>query len=56
MIGMRDGTFTGKRLADYFTAKTSDWVNARKIVNGLDRAKDIAGYGRRFHSELLAAA
>ena len=56
VIGMRDGIFTGKKLSDYFTAKTSDWVNARKIINGIDRAKDIAGYGRRFHSALLAAA
>lgn len=48
--GMMLGSFTGKRLADYFTDTKSDTVNARKIVNGLDRAHKIARYGRQFHT------
>jgi putative chitinase len=55
-IGMRDGIFTGKRLGDYFTSNGSDWVNARRIINGLDRANDIAGYGKKFYAALLDAA
>lgn len=55
-IGMRDGIFTGKRLGDYFTSNGSDWVNARRIINGLDRANDIAGYAKKFHAALLDAA
>lgn len=56
VIGMRDGMFTGKKLADYFTASGSDWVNARRIINSLDRANDIAGFGRKFYAALLDAA
>lgn len=54
--GMARGLFTGKKLGDYFTAQSSDWVSARKIINGLDRANDVAGYAKRFHEALQAAA
>jgi hypothetical protein len=54
--GMARGLFTGKKLADYFTATTSDWVSARRIINGLDRANDVAGYAKRFHAALHGAA
>jgi hypothetical protein len=50
--GMERGLFTGKKLNDYFTDKTSDWVNARRIINGLDRARDIAVYAQEFHVAL----
>ena len=42
--GMRNGRFTGKKLSDYFNASTQDPINARRIINGLDRAQLIAGY------------
>jgi len=50
--GMRRGSFTGHKLADYFNASTEDWAGARKIVNGMDRAEQIGGYGRLFHAAL----
>jgi hypothetical protein len=53
--GMIKGVFTGKKLADYFNDKTTDWVNARKIVNGLDRADLIAGFAQDFYQALIAA-
>src|SRR6185369_5955680 len=31
--GMQRGTFTGKKLADYFTNTKTDWLNARRIIN-----------------------
>lgn len=52
--GMRDGDFTGKKLADYIRDGEADWYNARRIVNGLDRASDIAGYARHFAAALGA--
>lgn len=55
VVGMRDGIFTGKKLSDYF-ASGSDWINARRIINGTDRADDIAAYGRKFYTALLDAA
>jgi putative chitinase len=42
--GMRKGSFTGKKLGDYINANGADYVNARKIINGLDQAQRIAGY------------
>ncbi len=53
--GMNRGTFTGKKLADYFNANLTDYVNARRIINGLDRAEMIATYARQFYTALNAA-
>jgi hypothetical protein len=49
--GMILGTFTGKKLADYMP----DYMQARRIVNGMDKATQIAGYARVFEVALLAA-
>lgn len=43
-VGMEKGLFTGKALGDYFDADTDDPINARRIVNGTDKASLIAGY------------
>ena len=43
-LGMRKGSFTGKKLADYITAQACDYKNARRIINGVDQAALIAGY------------
>jgi putative chitinase len=51
-IGMIKGLFTSKSLSDYFNQTTEDWVNARKIINGLDKAQAIAMYGHNFYSAL----
>jgi putative chitinase len=51
-IGMIKGLFTSKSLSDYFNQNTEDWVNARKIINGLDKAQAIAMYGHNFYSAL----
>ncbi len=42
------GDFTGASLENYFNSTKDDPVNARKIINGLDRASLIAGYHRDF--------
>lgn len=54
-IGMEKGLFTGKKLSDYFTDTKCDWVNARRIVNGIDCAEKIAGYAKEFHQLLIDA-
>jgi putative chitinase len=46
------GDFTGKSLEHYFNDTKEDWVNARKIINGLDKAELIAGYGKKFYNAL----
>jgi putative chitinase len=53
--GMRDGDFTGKKLSDYFSASKDDPVNARRIINGIDKAETIAGYHRKFLAAINAA-
>jgi putative chitinase len=54
--GMINGEFTGKKLDDYFNAKATDWVAARKIINGTDKAKEIAVIAKQFYADLVAAA
>lgn len=46
------GDFTGKCLEQYFNLTTEDWVNARKIINGLDCAEKIAKEAKIFYSAL----
>jgi putative chitinase len=53
--GMLRGSFTGRKLADYFAGDRSDWANARRIINGMDKAQLIAGYARQFYAALSQA-
>lgn len=46
------GDFTGKSLENYFNETKEDWVNARRIINGIDKAELIAGYGKEFFTAL----
>ena len=50
--GMEVGLFTGKKLADYISSSAQDYYNARKIINGLDRADHISGFAKRFEKLL----
>ena len=50
--GCEEGWFTGKKLSDYLP----DYVGARRVVNGTDKAQLIAGYAREFEAALRAAA
>lgn len=52
--GMTVGLFTGVGLGRYFNAAVTDWVNARRIINGLDKAEAIAAIGRSFYAALTA--
>lgn len=50
--GMIDGLFTGKKLSDYITESKTDYVGARRIINGTDRASMIAEYADKFKKAL----
>jgi len=54
--GMRHGTFTGKPLAKYIKPEGADYIGARRIINGNDRAELIASYAGRFETMLQAHA
>lgn len=55
---LTNGAFTGKRLADYLPrvgkAGTAQFTQARRTVNGTDRAADIASYAILFQQALIA--
>lgn len=56
--GMAEGWFTGKKLSDYLPrtgkATKAQLTPARRIINGTDRAGDVANYGVTFQDGLLA--
>lgn len=54
--GMRTGRFTGRQLSDYFEGGKTDWIGARQIINGNDRAARVAACGRSFHVALVKAS
>jgi predicted chitinase len=55
--GMIDGWFTGKKLGQFIKdGQSPDFENARTIINGHDKASNIADIARRFSEVLLAAA
>ena len=53
--GMFDGWFTGKKLGEYVGLRTADYVSARRIINGMDKAQFIAGYAVVFELALRKA-
>lgn len=53
--GMRDGLFTGKKFSDYF-GTNAQWVQARRMINSLDKADEIAAYAQKFHTALQSAS
>lgn len=54
VFGMLEGWFTGKTLNHYLPARATpaQFANARRIVNGTDRAQVIAGYAAAFQTAL----
>lgn len=54
-VGMHQGSFTGKKLKDYIAGTKCDYLNARKIINGTDKAARIAEYAKDFETILKAS-
>ena len=52
IYGMREGWFTNKKLSDYIKNGKADYVGARRIINGTDDARLIAGYAETFEKAL----
>ena len=42
--GSKDGWFTSKKLSDYINDKSKSYYQARRVINGLDKAQQIADY------------
>ena len=46
--GMIGAWFTSHKLTDHLNSHIRDWKNARRIINGLDKADTIAGHAKMF--------
>lgn len=54
IIGMTEGRFTGKKLLDYINDQKVAYLYARRIINGLDHASEIAAHAKTFELALAA--
>ena len=52
VMGMKEGWFTGKKLSHYITRTTKDYKNARRIINGVDKAQKISNEATIFEKAL----
>jgi len=50
--GAMTGTFTGRKLSTYFNGPVADWKNARRVINGTDRAEIIADHAHKFYAAI----
>ncbi len=50
--GFKTGTFTGRKIADYVNSNLTDFVRARRCINGTDHAHDIARLAERYVTNL----
>ncbi len=53
VYGMMNGSFSGKRLSNYINDSGADYVGARWVVNGQDKATTIAGYAQQIEKTLV---
>lgn len=53
--GMKDGLFTGKSYDHYLSGRTPNYVGARRIINGTDKAEVIANYAKKFEKAIKQA-
>ena len=51
--GMKEGWFTGKKLDDYINDTRVNYVDARRIVNGTDKAAPISIYAQKYEDQLV---
>lgn len=50
--GFKYGTFTGARLENYINSSRTDFVGARRCINGTDRAHQIAALAQAYLKDL----
>lgn len=54
--GMLGGMFTGRKLSDYLDSTPPDFLHARRIINGMDKAAEIAAIAGHFLDGLKLAS
>jgi len=50
--GFKTGTFTGRKITDYINNFETDFINARRCINGTDRAHEIADLAENYLNDL----
>jgi predicted chitinase len=53
--GCMEGWFTQRKLSHYITRSDADYIGARRVVNGTDRAGDIAEYATDLYRAIAKA-
>ncbi len=53
--GMRNGSFTGRKLSDFISGNQCDYKDSRKIINGLDQWQVIKGFAEKLETMLRAS-
>lgn len=54
--GMRDGIFTGIALGYYVNDKKTDYYNARRVIDGISQARDVADLAVLYQAAIEGAA
>ena len=52
IVGSQEGLFTGKRLSEFIGGSKKFYRSARRVINGLDKADQIAKYAVQFETAL----
>lgn len=52
--GILEGSFTGVGINRYVTNLKTDYVNARRIINGVDKANEIANIATQFEKAIVS--
>jgi putative chitinase len=55
VVGSMEGWFTGKGLDSYINKTRTDYVEARRVINGTDKAQAIADLAQRYEAALPEA-
>ncbi len=50
--GFKTGTFTGRKITDYISELQTDYINARRCINGTDKAEEIAKLAEKYFAQL----
>jgi hypothetical protein len=50
--GFKMGSFTGRKITDYINESKTDFINARRCINGLDKAAEIKAIAESFLSKI----
>jgi predicted chitinase len=50
--GFKTGIFTGRKITDFINTTMTDFVRARRCINGMDKAQEIASLAEKHLSDL----